>query len=177
MSNKLVCAFNKPNHLEQLLAASRGTLKQLYRQAQALLAIEGIIQDLTPGKIQVVALQNYILSLTTPSAALATCIKYNQDTLIASLARQEGAIIVKSIRIQVRPDLVAAYKPKTPILTPRRPSAENGRQIAAAAQYIENTALRTALIRLSKQAMPENQANPSACIGMAQNNGHLLSSS
>jgi len=141
---------------DQLLAASKGPLKQLFRHAQSLLAMQRLIQKLTPGELQVISFEDQVLSLNTPSAALATRIKYSQNSLIASLARLKRPVIVTSIKVQVRPDLIEAYKPKAPANFARPPSAENGRHLAEAAKYIEDEALRKALIQLSTRAAPED---------------------
>jgi len=104
---------------------------------------------MVPGDIHVALFSNGLLHLVTPTAALATRIKYQQNTLIAALRRHDVPLIVKSIKVSVRPEfqqIAPTTRPALPI------SAENGQQIASAAQYIEDEPLRKALINLSERA-------------------------
>ena len=131
---KLPKSIKDPN---QLLQQSRGALKTVIKHAHTLLTIQATVRDVVPGEIEVSSLLGDELHLITPSAALATRIKYSQRALIAALRKQKKPVSVENIKITVRP----AIQPK-PIITkpPIPPSVENSKHLATAAQYIEDEA-------------------------------------
>jgi len=144
---KIPKSIKNPN---QLLRQSRGQLRTIFKHSQALLAIEAVIRNIVPGEIQVASLSKGSLHLVTPSAALATRIKYSQKTLISALRRCKNPFFVKTVRISVRPEI---HEQPTPVKSAIPPSEENARYIANAAKYIEDEPLRKALIRLSNRSM------------------------
>jgi len=133
----------------QLFQQSGGRLKSIFIHTQALLSIESVVSNIIPGDIRVASFSKGILHLVTPSAPLATRIKYSQKALISTLRRRNNRYSIKTITVSVRPT------PSEPVqrLLPsaRAPSAENARYIANAAQYIEDEPLRKALIKLSER--------------------------
>lgn len=137
----------------QLLSESRGALKAVFKHSQALLTIQSIIREVIPGEIQVAAHHQGMLHLITPSAALATRIKYSQRALIAALRQRKNPFVVKNIKVSVRPQFHEKLA-RTRTATP--PSRESARHIAAAAQYIEDEPLRKALIKLSQAASSDD---------------------
>jgi len=92
---------------------------------------------------------NETLHLVTSSSAAATQIRYRQRNIISAVRRQGSKFNISKIKVSVRPEepeYVPLSKP------PSAPSTENARQLVATAQYIEDEALRKALIKLSKRA-------------------------
>ena len=133
----------------QLFQQSGGKLKTIFIHTQALLSIESVISNIIPGDIRVASFSKGVLHLVTPSAALATHIKYSQKALISTLRRRNNPFLVTTINVSVRP---APPDPVQPSLSSAKPpSAENARYIANAAQYIEDEPLRKALIKLSER--------------------------
>ena len=142
-------AFKQP---PQILSQAKGTLNRLLAQSKNLLEIQLIVRKTVPGDIFVAALKNGVLHLITPSAALATRVKYSQPMLISSLRQRHKPYLVDSIKISVQPDY---FPPEKPTRSPLPDSAKNAEQIANTAKYIEDTALRTALFRLSEHVKPD----------------------
>ena len=140
-------------HPSQLLQQSRGTLKTIFNHTQELLGIETMVLNVldcdTHNSIKVASCHKGSLHLITPSAALATRIKYSQQAIIAALRHQKRPLYIKTVKVSVRPEFRKAPKTKRSALAP---SAENARYIADVAKYIEDEALRKALIKLSDRA-------------------------
>ena len=138
---------------KQLFQRSNGTLNTIFSHDSALLTIESVVTNvvtnIVPGEFQVASFNNGILHLITPSAALATRIKYSQRALISALRQRRNPYIVKKIKISVRPDIPERTET---IRSAKPPSAENARYMADAAKYIGDESLRKALIKLSERA-------------------------
>lgn len=148
---------NKISHAleHEKVQQAKGGLKSVLKHARDLLALEAIVSEAVdsylPGEIKVASLKEGILHLTTPTAALATRINYSQMKLIALLKRQKKPWLITNIKISVRP------KPEKKPIKPTSlmpPSEDNGKLLAATAQYIEDEPLREALLSLSHRAMP-----------------------
>jgi hypothetical protein len=135
----------------QIFAERPGTLKSLYAHARDLIKLQDQLRELVPGDYTVAALEDGDLHLITPSAALATRLRYHSKRLIASMPRQ---LKVRKIKISVRPDLVQTRSREQ---EPRTLSPESASHLAATAKYIEDAALRKALIRLSKRATSKSK--------------------
>ena len=132
----------------QILKNPRGSLHQLYSQARDLLAIQSVIRKFVPANVYVASIRNETLHLITSSAATATQITYRQRNIIAATRRYGAQFEVSKLKVSVRPE-DPEFK-----LPPREPiplSVENAQQLAAMAKYIEDGALRKALIKLSKR--------------------------
>ncbi|MEJ6684500.1 MAG: DUF721 domain-containing protein [SAR86 cluster bacterium] len=142
-------AFKQP---PQILSQAKGMLNRLLAQSKTLLEIQLVVRKIVPGDIFVAALTNGELHLITPSAALATRVKYSQPMLISSLRQRHKPYLVDSIRLSVQPSY---FPPEKLTRAPLPASAKNAEQIADTAKYIEDTALRTALIRLSEHVKPD----------------------
>ena len=141
-------AFKQP---PQILSLAKGNLNQLLSHSKSLLAIQSVIRKIVPGDIFVAALTNGELHLITPSAALATRIKYTQAIIISSLRQRHQPYLIESIKISVRPGYFSVTKPAS---RPLPVSAKSAEQIAETAKYIEDSALRKALIRLAAHVKP-----------------------
>ena len=140
--------FKHPNYL---LKKTRGAVKTVLRRAQVLLAIQTIIREVVPGDISVASFHEGKIQLITPSAALATRVKYSQSALIAALRQRKDPFIISEIKISVRPlEIKSSFVPPAAI----PPSEANASHMFTAAQYIEDEPLRKALINLSKRAQP-----------------------
>ena len=133
---------------EQILKDPNGLLQKVYSQSVDLLAIQSVIRKFVPANVYVASIRNETLHLITSSAATATRITYRQRNIIAATRRYGARFEVNRIKVSVRPeDPEFKLPPREPI----PPSAENARQLATTAKYIEDDALRKALIKLSKR--------------------------
>jgi hypothetical protein len=137
----------------QILSQAKGTLHRLLVRTDDLILLQRLVRKVVAGDIFVASLDQGQLHLITPSAALATRLKYSQKTVIASLIQRKNPYPVDSMKISVRPDYIPPAKPErhtTPV------SQANAEHIAETAQYIEDEALRKALFRLSNHVKPSS---------------------
>ena len=138
----------------QIIGNPRSALYKVYAQSRDLLRLQSIIRKFVPSNVYVASISNETLHLVTNSSATATQIRYRQRNIISAARRlpvvhREGSNFdIKKIKISVRPD-----EPESaPIVKVPIPlSVENARHLAATADYIEDEALRKALIKLSKR--------------------------
>ena len=136
----------------QILGSAPGALHRVLDHARQLLDLQTRVREILPGDIFVAACDDKCLHLVTPSSALATRVKYNQRKLLAVLG-DHGRSITR-IKVSVRPEYHRTDKP-----APRSANAispENARHLASVAKYIEDEALRKALLDLSKRAPSHN---------------------
>ncbi len=126
-----------------------GSLGRLYRQASALISAEQQIRAKVSGEVYVAGFEAGKLHLTTPSAALATQLRYRQRRFIGKL-RINGELVA-AIEVSVRPVSVPT-RTETPGSRTLPPAV--GQQIADSASHIDDPALRSALLRLSKRCNP-----------------------
>lgn len=122
----------------------KGSISRLYRHARGLLEMQARIREVVPGDIYVAGFDQGVLHLVTPSAALATRLRYQQRRFIGNLEFEGNA--VSSLRVSVRPEL---EQPAPEPTRHRQMSEASARRVAETAEYIEDDALREALIRLS----------------------------
>jgi hypothetical protein len=126
----------------QIFTAKPGLLRNIVSHAGALLSIQARLRSTIPGDFYVAAVAKNTLHLTTPSAALATRLRYTQRSIILVLSDQH----ITKVKVSVRPEpALPAPKPRPAKLL----SADSARHVNTAAQYIEDPALRKALICLS----------------------------
>ncbi len=80
-------------------------------RARTLLKIQAALDRSLPaalaGHVRVMQLENGVLSLACDSGAVASRLRHQTDTLLASLAKH--GIEVSGVRIRVNPDLLARY--------------------------------------------------------------------
>ena len=129
----------------QILKGNNHILHLLYAQSQELRTIQQIVDDVLDVKTGVGSLKNNELTLLTTKSTQATQIRYRQRNIISALRRR--GLEVSSLKIKVQP-IFSAKKPEDSerYLTPR-----NASQLQQTAAYIEDEALRNALIKLSKR--------------------------
>jgi hypothetical protein len=136
----------------QLLQQSRGSLKAVFNHSMVLLAIETVVRNVLESdkhdSVQVASYNKGSLHLVTHSAALATRIKYSQRAMIAALKHLKKPVYVKTVKVSVRPEF---HKMPQTTRSAIVLSTESAQYIANAAKYIEDDALRKALIKLSDQ--------------------------
>ena len=133
---------------DQILKNPKGLLNKVYSQSRDLLAIQSVIRKFVPSNVYVASIRNETLYLITNSAATATQITYRQRNIIAATRRVGAQFEVNNIKVSVRPeDPEFKLPPREPI----PPSVENAHQLATTAKYIEDPALRKALIKLSRR--------------------------
>ena len=133
---------------DQILKNPDGLLHKVYSQARDLLAIQSVIRKFVPANVYVASLRNETLHLITSSAAAATQITYRQRNIIAATRRYGAKFEVSKLKVSVRPE---DPELKLPSREPIPPSVENAQLLATMAKYIEDGALRKALINLSKR--------------------------
>lgn len=137
----------------QILDRPTSTLHHLYAHSRELLQLQAIVRNLIPGEIFVASCKDRTLHIITTSSALATRLRYRQRTLVSSLRRKASHWDIEDIRISVRPEIrLEPRKTENPAIPP---SPENARQLLSTAKYIEDEALRKALIRLSRRAQSD----------------------
>ena len=140
---------SRPRNPNDIMNDAGGALARVFRQTRELLAIQDVVRQFVPPNVKVASIQDKTLHLVTPSSAAATQIRYRQRAIIASIRQSGTELDVTGIRVSVRPEA----KPKEPpTSSPRPPSEENARQLASTAEYIEDEALRKALMRLSNRS-------------------------
>ena len=145
MSDLLSKVKLKAKHPSEIMRES-SLLNKLRSNANKLLSIEDLIQRNLSLNLQVAALKGDTLHLIAPSSSAATNMRYRQQTIISLLRNQYP---ISKLKLSVRPNEPPPLPYRKP---PIKPSSENARQIAIAAQYIENEGLRKALIKLSRRA-------------------------
>ena len=130
---------------QQILKGSNHILHSLYAQSQELRTIQQIVDGVLDVETSVASLKNNELTLLTAKSTQATQIRYRQRNIISTLRRR--GLEVSSLKIKVQP-IFSAKKPEDSerYLTPR-----NASQLQLTAAYIEDEALRNALINLSKR--------------------------
>ncbi len=110
--------------------------------------IQSIIRKFIPANVSVASFDDHTLHLITNSSATATQIRYRQRNIITATRRLGGQFDIDNIKVSVRPD-EPQFSPQ--LREPIPLSAENARQLAETAQYIEDEGLRKALFKLSKR--------------------------
>jgi hypothetical protein len=130
---------------QQILKGSNHILHLIFAQSQELGTIQQIVDNVLDVKTSVGSLKNNELTLLTDKSTQATQIRYRQRNIISALRRR--GLEVSSLKIKVQP-IFSAKKPEDSerYLTPR-----NASQLQQTAAYIEDEALRNALIKLSKR--------------------------
>jgi len=142
---KIHKSLKRPN---QILKNPKGALKKIYSKTQDLLMIQSIIRKFIPANVSVASFDDHTLHLITNSSATATQIRYRQRNIITATRRLGGQFDIDNIKVSVRPD-EPQFSPQ--LREPIPLSAENARQLAETAQYIEDEGLRKALFKLSKR--------------------------
>ena len=130
---------------QQILKGSNHILHSLYAQSQELRTIQQIVDGVLDVETSVASLKNNELTLLTAKSTQATQIRYRQRNIISTLRRR--GLEVSSLKIKVQP-IFSAKKPEDSerYLTPR-----NASQLQQTAAYIEDEALKNALIKLSRR--------------------------
>ena len=129
----------------QILNGSNHILHSLYAQSQELVSFESIVRSLGGHKIRLSALKNNELTLTTPSSAQATKLRYRQRNIITAL-RQAG-MDVNSVKIKVSPE----FETKKEVQVERHLSPENAAQLLLTADFVDYEPLQNALKRLAER--------------------------
>lgn len=135
------------------ILSGRGAIGRLYRQARDRLELQDHIREVVPGEIYVAAFDQGVLHLVTPSAALATRLRYQQRRFIGKLALDGQA--VSGLKVSVRPEMAQRYEPAP--REPRAMSRETAKQVADAARHIDDEGLREAIIRLSSRGSDSSE--------------------
>ena len=130
---------------QQILKGSNHILHLLYAQSQELGTIQQIVDDVLDVKTSVGSLKNNELTLLTARSTQATRVRYSQRNIISALRRR--GLEVSSLKIKVQP-IFSAKKPED---SERYLTPQNASQLQQTAAYIEDEALKNALIKLSKR--------------------------
>jgi hypothetical protein len=143
----------KPNPLSNpssLFARTDTILGALFRKAQHLATLQHLLDRHLPiparGYFQVASYAEEHLLLVTDSAHRAATLRYREAELIRSLKEEPELHHLKRIRFAIRPAALPEKRTKS-----REPLTDRAaRHIASSAKYIEDVALRKALIKLSE---------------------------
>lgn len=151
--------YRQPKHkslanalsLEKLTSQS-GDLENLIQKANQLQQFADIVNQCFPplfkGKLQINGLNQGTLILTSPSAALATRFRMNQNEVLALLRQRMPRHPVHEIKIRIRPNKVRQEQPKAkPTL-----SKENALILKEEAGHTNDKRLRDVLTKLAMHA-------------------------
>jgi len=130
---------------QQILRGSNHILHSLYAQSQDLRTIQQIVDNVLDVETSVASLKNNELTLLTAKSTQATQIRYRQRNIISALRRR--GLEVSSLKIKVQP-IFSAKKPED---SERYLTPQNASQLQQTAAYIEDEALKNALIKLSNR--------------------------
>ena len=130
---------------QQILKGSNHILHSLYAQSQDVRTIQEIVDGVLDVETSVASLKNNELTLLTSKSTQATQIRYRQRNIISTLRRR--GLEVSSLKIKVQP-IFSAKKPED---SERYLTPQNASQLQQTAAYIEDEALKNALIKLSKR--------------------------
>jgi len=142
----------------QIFSRPRSRLNRIFSKSQDLVKLQNALRQTFPGEVYVASLSEGILHLITPSASLATRLRYRQKAIKAALEQmplpgagshnRREVLQIMQIKVTVSPNYKLPTAPKRSAIAP---SPETARLIAEIAQYIEDEPLRKALIRLSRR--------------------------
>ena len=130
---------------QQILKGSNHILHSLYAQSQDLRTIQQIVDGVLDVETSVASLKNNELTLLTSKSTQATQIRYRQRNIISTLRRR--GLEVSSLKIKVQP-IFSAKKPED---SERYLTPQNASRLQQTAAYIEDEALKNALIKLSNR--------------------------
>jgi len=144
-----------------MFSRPRSRLNKIFSKSQDLIQLQNALRQTFPGEVYVASLSEGTLHLITPSASLATRLKYRHSAIKAALQQiplsgagsqnRREVLQIEQIKVSVQPN----YKPPvSPERSAIAPTPQTARLIAETAQYIEDEPLRKALIRLSKRGEP-----------------------
>jgi len=142
----------------EMFSRPRSRLNKIFSKSKDLVQLQNALRQTFPGEVYVASLSEGILHLITPSASLATRLKYRQKAIKAALEQmplpgagshnRRDVLRITQIKVTVSPNYTPPHAPKKSAIAP---SPETARLIAETAQYIEDEPLRKALIRLSRR--------------------------
>ena len=134
---------------QQILKGTNHILHLLYAKSQELGTIQQIVDVVLDVKISVGSLKNNELTLLTAKSTQATQIRYRQRNIISALRRR--GLEVFSLKIRVQP----TFSAKVPEDSDRYLTRQVASQLQQTAAYIEDEALKNALIRLSERTLQD----------------------
>jgi len=111
--------------------------------------IQQIVDDVLDVETSVGSLKNNELTLLTAKSTQATQIRYRQRNIISALRRR--GLEVFSLKIRVQP----TFSAKVPEDSDRYLTRQVASQLQQTAAYIEDEALKNALIRLSERTLQD----------------------
>jgi hypothetical protein len=131
---------------QQILRGSNHILHSLYAQSQDLRTIQQIVDNVLDVETSVASLKNNELTLLTAKSTQATQTRYRQRTIISALRRR--GLEVSSLKIKVQPIFSANKKHED---SERYLTPQNASRLQQTAAFIEDEALKNALIKLSNR--------------------------
>jgi hypothetical protein len=131
---------------QQILRGSNHILHSLYAQSQDLRTIQQIVDNVLDVETSVASLKNNELTLLAAKSTQATQTRYRQRTIISALRRR--GLEVSSLKIKVQPIFSANKKHED---SERYLTPQNASRLQQTAAYIEDEALKNALIKLSNR--------------------------
>ena len=134
-----------------LFTRSASVLGNLYQRVQHLARVQKLLDEFLPsnsrGHFLVASFDDEQLLLVADNAHRAATLRYRESELIRSLKQEPQFHRLKQIRFVIRPRITPEKKP---VEIHKTLSERAAREIASSAKYIEDTELREALIRLSR---------------------------
>ncbi len=134
------------------LTKRKTSINRLFRQAQAVIRLEALLNPLLPellrGKFKVANIQSDALVLITESAALATRFRFSQGEILAILAKTPGFQRIKQIRVKIRPNRHFRPRQKKALHISR----ENAQLLVEEAGHTQDDNLRKVLLKLASHA-------------------------
>ena len=121
---------------QQILRGSNHILHSLYAQSQDLRTIQQIVDNVLDVETSVASLKNNELTLLTARSTQATQTRYRQRTIISALRRRGLEVFSANKK----------HEDSERYLTP-----QNASRLQQTAAYIEDEALKNALIKLSNR--------------------------
>ena len=131
---------------ERMFRQPKGVLRNIFDETRILLDIQAAVKEVVRSEVQVAGLEDGELHLMTPSAAIATRIKYSQKSIIGLLKTRRGDKPIHRVKVSVRP---VFDKPELPLREAIPPNAANARQLEAAAVHVTDPELKQALRKLA----------------------------
>ena len=128
----------------------------VYQGAARLMRLQRVVDRYLasiPAAAQVAAFDGKTLTLTLPSAPVATRLRYCTPQLVRSLRNHTEFHGIKDLAVHVRPSHVRP-QPEPPERPPM--SADTARHIERTAKYIEDETLRKALESLADSASDDH---------------------
>lgn len=156
---KSLISMKSSTPLYKLLRAKKGDVAELVTHARQLGHLSDIVQAILEPSLanhcQLAHFDGSRMVLVADTPAWASRLRFSINTLLAQLKQYSNKFhALSEIEVQVKPQLPSIPEPAT---RERVLTAEAARCLNESAEVIEDTALKQALLRLSKRYTDKNQ--------------------